>query len=162
MSSDIKLSKAQIFKIIQSGGSFGCWLGNLRKKALTSIAILLDRDNLPGLVSNLTLNAINKFDRKISWKEAVRAGKGFKLFILNEDMNDIIQIIKLLEDSSVLIDRFAELVKDVMKKQEAEFLWDLLAFLATSFVQPVISSVVKGIKGRGVRRAARRFMDKNI
>ena len=37
-------------------------------------------------------------------------------------MNDIIQIIKLLEDSSVLIDRFAELVKDVMKKQEAEFL----------------------------------------
>ena len=36
------------------------------KKALTSIAILLGRDNLPGLVSNLTLNAINKFDRKIS------------------------------------------------------------------------------------------------
>ena len=132
------------------------------KKALTSIAILLGRDNLPGLVSNLTLNAINKFDRKISWKGAVRAGKAFKLFILNEDMNDIIQIIKLLENSSVLIDRFAELVKDEMKKQEAEFLGDLLGLLATSLVPPVISSVVKGIKGRGVRRAARGFMDKNI
>ena len=29
---DIKLSKDQISNIIQSGGSFGSWLGNLRKK----------------------------------------------------------------------------------------------------------------------------------
>ena len=29
MSTDIKLSKTQISKIIQSGGSFGSWLGNL-------------------------------------------------------------------------------------------------------------------------------------
>ena len=35
----MKLSKAQISKMIQSGGSFGSWLGNLGKKALTSIAI---------------------------------------------------------------------------------------------------------------------------
>ena len=58
MSTDIKLSKAQIAKIIQSGGSFGSQLGNLRKKALTNIAISLARDNLPGLVSNLTSSAI--------------------------------------------------------------------------------------------------------
>ena len=32
MSTDIKLSQAQISKIIQSGGSFGSWLGNLEKK----------------------------------------------------------------------------------------------------------------------------------
>ena len=32
MSTDIKLSKAQISKIIQSGGFFGSWLANLRKK----------------------------------------------------------------------------------------------------------------------------------
>ena len=64
MSTDIKLSKAQIFKIIQLGGSFGSWLGNLGKKALTNIAIPLTRDNLPGLVSNLTSSVINKFDKK--------------------------------------------------------------------------------------------------
>ena len=34
MSTCIKLSKAQISKIIQSGGSFGSWLGNLGKKSL--------------------------------------------------------------------------------------------------------------------------------
>ena len=31
MSTDIKLSKTQISKIIQSGGSLACWLGNLGK-----------------------------------------------------------------------------------------------------------------------------------
>ena len=37
-----------------SGGSFGFWLGNLEKKALTIIAIPLARNNLSGLVNNLT------------------------------------------------------------------------------------------------------------
>ena len=94
MSTDIKFSKAQISKIIQSGGSFGSWLGNLGKKALTNIAIPLARENLTGLVRNLTSSAINKFNKKISGKGAVRAGKRFTLFISNEDMNDIIKIIK--------------------------------------------------------------------
>ena len=57
---DIEFSKAQISKIIQSAGSIGSWLGNLLKKALTNIAISWARDNLPGLVSNLTWNAIEK------------------------------------------------------------------------------------------------------
>ena len=64
MSTDIRLSKAQISKTIQSSGSFGSWLGNLGNKALTNNPILLARDNLPGLVSNLTLNTLNKCDRK--------------------------------------------------------------------------------------------------
>ena len=47
MSTDIKFSLAQISKIIQSCVSFGSWLGNLGKEALTNIAIPLARDNLP-------------------------------------------------------------------------------------------------------------------
>ena len=58
---------------------------------LTNVAIPLARNNLPGSVNNLISNAINKFERKISGKGAVRAGKGFTLFISNEDMNDIIR-----------------------------------------------------------------------
>ena len=49
-----KLSKAQISKTIQSGGSFDSWLANLGKRALTNVAIPLARENLPGLVNNLT------------------------------------------------------------------------------------------------------------
>ena len=61
ISRDIKLSKTQISKIIQSAGSFGSWLGNLKEKARTNIAILFRRDNLSELASNLTSDAVNKF-----------------------------------------------------------------------------------------------------
>ena len=75
MSTDIKLSKPQISKIIQSGGSFGSWLVNLDKKVITTFGIPLARDNLPGLVNYLASNAINKFESKISGTGAVRAKK---------------------------------------------------------------------------------------
>ena len=64
VSTDIKLSKAPVSKIIQSGGSFGSWLANLNKKALTNVAIPFARENLAGLVGNLASNAINKFEKK--------------------------------------------------------------------------------------------------
>ena len=84
MSTDIKPSKAQISKIIQLGGYFGFWLGNLRKIALKNIDIPLTRYSLSGLASYLASNPINNFERKISGKGAVTARKGFILFILNE------------------------------------------------------------------------------
>ena len=45
----------------------------LSKESTNKIAVPFARDNLPGLVSNSTANAINKFGRKISGEEAVRA-----------------------------------------------------------------------------------------
>ena len=41
------------------------------------------------ITSNATSNVIDKLGRKISGKTTVRAGKGFTLFISNEDVNDI-------------------------------------------------------------------------
>ena len=101
--------------------------------ALTNIAISLARDNLSELLSNLTLSAINNFDLKLSGKRSVRAGVGFNLFILNEDMNDIIKIIEPLKDSGVLFDGVIETVKHEIKNHEGEFLGALLApLVATS------------------------------
>ena len=57
----MKLSKAQITKITQSVGSLGSWLGNLGKKALKKNYFPLARDDLPGVVSNLTSNVTNNF-----------------------------------------------------------------------------------------------------
>ena len=62
VSTDIKLIKAQIFNP-------------------------LARYIVSRIVSNLTSNAINKFERNIYRK---RSGKGFTLFISNEVMDDII------------------------------------------------------------------------
>ena len=159
MSTGIKLSKTQISKIIQSGGSFGSWFGNLGKKALTNIASHLAREDLPGLVNNLTSNAMNKIERKISGKGAVGAGKGSILFISN---GDIIKIMKLLEDSCALIGGVTETVKYEIKKLKGVFIQALLAPLASSIVQPIISSVVKGISERGVGRAERGYMNKTF
>ena len=77
-------------------------------------------------------------------------------------MNDIIKVIKSLEDSGVLIDGVTETVKHEIKEQEGGLSGALLASLATSLVQPVISSEVKGISERGVRRAERGYMDINF
>ena len=71
-------------------------------------------------------------------------------------MNDIIKIIKSLEDSGVLIHGVNETVKVEMKKQEGGFLGALLALLSSSLVQPV----VKDISGRGLRKARGGYMDK--
>ena len=70
---------------------------------------------MPGLVGNIALNAasnaINKIERITSGKRVARAGKEFTSLIPNEDMDDIIRIIKLLEGSGVLIDGVTETVK---------------------------------------------------
>ena len=77
-------------------------------------------------------------------------------------MTDIIRIIKLLEDSGVLIDGVTETLKREIKNHKTGFFQDLLAPLASLLVQPVISSVVKGIRGKGVRKAGRVYMDKKF
>ena len=77
-------------------------------------------------------------------------------------MNDIIKIIKSLEDLGALIDGVTETVKYEIKKQEGGIFGTLLAPLAASLVQPVVSSVVKGTSGRGVRRAGRGYMVENF
>ena len=48
------------------------------------------------------------------------------------------------------------------KRQEGRFLAALLAPLAASLMQPVFSSVVKGISGRGIRRAEKGYIGKTF
>ena len=52
----------------------------------------------------------------------MRAGKRFNLFISNENMNCIINMIILLVDSGVLMDWVNETVKDEIKIKRANFL----------------------------------------
>ena len=77
-------------------------------------------------------------------------------------MNNIIKIIKSLEDSGVLIDGVTDTVKHEIKKQKGGFIEALLAPLAALLVQLKISSVVNGISRRGLIRAGRRFIDKKV
>ena len=86
-------------------------LGNLAKNVITDLAIPSARDNLSGLVSNLASNAINKIDKNM-WNRSCQSRKRICY------MNDIIKIIKSVEDSNVLTDGITETVKHETKKQE--------------------------------------------
>ena len=69
----------------QSGGFVDKIVGNLGKRALLDLSVLLANNVLPQLANKATLSILDNFERKISGKRAVRVGKGFTLFILNED-----------------------------------------------------------------------------
>ena len=61
MSADIKLSEAQISKIIQSGQFLGKTLGNLGKKVLADLPVPLAKDVLPKLTTKATSFLSDKF-----------------------------------------------------------------------------------------------------
>ena len=63
----------------------------------------------------------------------MRAGKGFTLFISNEDMNDIIKFIKLLEDSGALIDGVTETVNHEIKKTRRWLSWSCVSTTSNFF-----------------------------
>ena len=123
ISTDIKLSKAQISKIIHWGRSFGSWLDNLGKKA----QIVWDK---------------NKRRRRC------QSRKRIYFIILNKNMNDIIKITKSLEDSNLLIDGIAETVKHEVKKQQGGFLRASLVHPVTSSLVKDISG--RGVRRAGI------------
>ena len=81
---DLKLSKAQIFKIIQSGGFLGSLLSKLAG-LLMKVAIPLAKNVLALLGVTAATSAI---DARIQKK--VHGSGATTLIISNEEMNDII------------------------------------------------------------------------
>ena len=77
----------------------------LPKNVLTSIATIAFTSAIDGAIRI-----------KMRGKGVVRTRKGILLVILNEDMNDIIGIIKSSENSGILIDRVSETVKHEIKR----------------------------------------------
>ena len=147
MSTDIQLNKDQLSKIIQLGGFLGKTLdkmmSNIGKKALINLAVPLAKDVLPKLATEATSSVLDKFERKIRVKGAVRAEKGFTLFISNENMDDIIKIVKSLENSGLLIDGATETVEHKTKNQKGRFLGAMMAPMDVSLIAPMASLLIK-------------------
>ena len=66
---------------------------------------------------------------------------------METNLNDIMKIMKSLVDLDVLTDGVTNTVKHGTKQPEGGFFGALLPPLAALLVEPVISSVVKGIIG---------------
>ena len=69
MSTDIKLIKAQLSKIIQSGGFLGNMTGRLSQEALIKFAVSVAKDTLPQLTTRTTSSVIDNFEKN-AWKSS--------------------------------------------------------------------------------------------
>ena len=71
------------------------------------------------------------------------------LIISNDEMKDIIRIVKSLEDSCFLIKGVSEIIQNEVKEQKGVFLCMLLGTLGASLLGNIL--VGKGIKRAGER-----------
>ena len=142
-STDIKLSKTQLSKMIQSGGVLGNLLGKLAGP-LMKVAMPLAKNVLAPL--GLTA-AMFEIDRSIKKK---MLGSGTTLIISNDEMDDILNIVQSLENSGVLLKGVSETIQHEAKEQRGGFLSMLLGTLGASLLGDVLS---KGLSGKGVNRA---------
>ena len=116
MSADLKLSKAQIFKIIQSGRFLGLLLNKLAG-SLMKVEIPLAKNVLALLGITAAASAI---DAGIQKKKKNGSGTT-ALIIANDEMNDIMKIVQALEDSNVLLKRVTKTIKNETKEQKGGF-----------------------------------------
>ena len=139
MATDIKLSKAQIKKLIQSGGFLGKLLSKLAGP-LMKVAIPLAKNVLAPLGLTAAMSAIDgSIQKKIH-------GSGVKLITEQEDMNDIIKIIEALENSGILLKGVTKTIENETKEQRGGFLSMLLGTLGASLLGNLLT-------GKGIMRA---------
>ena len=86
-------------------------------------------------------------------------GDGIKLMIDNEDMNNIMKIIKALAKSGILLDGIGKTIENEVKEQKGVFLSMLLGTLGASLLGNLLTGG-KGIMraGEGITRAGQGIM----
>ena len=151
----IKLSKAQITKVIQSGGFLGSLLSKLAG-LLMKVAVPLAKNILAPLGVTAAASAIDAGIQK-----KIHGSGTATLIISNEEMNHIMKILQSLEDSNILLKRVTKTIEKETKEQKGGFLSMLLGILGASLLENLLSG--KGIvrasyghpskKGKGIVRA---------
>ena len=153
MSTDLKVSKAQISKIIQSGGFLGSLLSKLAGP-LKKVAIPLAKNVLAPLGITAVASTIDA-----GFQKKTHGSGTATLIISNEEMNDIMKIFQALEDSNILLKGVTKAIKNETKEQKGGFLSMLLGTLGASLLGNLLTG--KGIvragsgnkKGKGIVRA---------
>ena len=136
---DIKLSKTQLSKMIQSGGFLENLLGKLAGSVM-KVAMPLAEN---------VLAPLGCFILRLLKKKMLGSG-ATTLIISNDEMDDILKIVKSLENSRVLLKGVSETIQHEAKEQRGGFLGMLLGTLGASLFGDVLS---KGLSRKGVIRA---------
>ena len=154
LSTDIKLTKTQLSKIVQSEGFLGRLLGPLFKTGLTLISNVI-KPLAKSVLIPLGLTAAASAADMGMHKKILGSGNMTTLIISNDEIEDFIKTVKSLEDSSLLLKGVAETVKNEVKEQKGGFLSMLLGTLGAGLLGNLLTG--KGIyragKGKEIKRA---------
>ena len=123
---DIKFSKAQLSKMIQSGGLLGKLLGPLLKTGLPLMKSVITPLAKSALIP-LGLTAVASGN-------LLGSGNNTTLIISNKDMDDLIKIATSLGESGLLLKGITESVQNEIKEQKGGFLSMLLGTLEASLL----------------------------
>ena len=146
---DIKLSKTQLSKMIQSGGFLGNLLGLLLRSGLPLIKSVIK------LLANSVLIPLRltaaAADAGIH-KKILGSGhnNNTTLIISNDATDDILKVVKSLEDSGVLLKGVSETIQNEAKEKRGGFLSMLLGTLGASLLGDLLT---KNLSGKWVIRA---------
>ena len=146
-SADIKLSKTQLSKMTQSGGFLGRLLGPLLKTGLPLIKNVIKPSAKSVLIPLGLTAAASAVDAGIH-RKILGSGNMTTLVISNNEIEDIIQIVKSLEDFGLLVEGVTETVQNEVKEQKGRFLSMLLGTLGASLLGNLLT-------GKGIYRAGK-------
>ena len=136
-SANMKLSKTQLSKMIQSGGFLGKLLGPLLKAGLPLISNVI-KPLLKSVLIPLGLTAATSAaDAGIHKK--ILGSVNTTLIVSNSDMEDLIEIVKSLKDSGLLLQGVTESVQNEVKEQKGGFLSALLGTLGASLLRNLLA-----------------------
>ena len=147
MSTDIKLSKVQINKIIKEGGNFGRLLMSFLPK-LIEPAFSLGKNILAAL--GLSAAVPSATDAAIQKK--MYGSGNTTLTISDNDVDGLIKIVTALEEHYILLKGATKTIKNETKKQEGGFLSMLPGTLGASLLGNLLTG--KGLyrTGQGMYR----------
>ena len=160
LSTDIKLYKTQISKIIQSGGFLGLLLNKIAGTLMKAV-VPLAKNILAPLVITAPASAI---DAGIQNK--VHSSGTTTLIISNEEMNYIMKIVQALEDFNILLKGIAKAIENETKEEKERFLGMLLGTLGAGFLENMLTGkrILRGgygnIQGKGILRPVYRSKKK--
>ena len=161
LSTDIKLSKTQLSKMMQSGGFLGILLGPWLKTGLPLIKNII-KPLAKSVLIPLGLSAAASAADSGIHKRILGSGSRHSssvshttLIISNDELEDITKIVKSLEDSGLLLEGVTKTVQNEVKEQKGGFLSMSLGALGASLLGNLLTG--KGIyragKGKGINRA---------
>ena len=151
LSTDIKLSKTQISKMIQSGGFLGRLLGPLLKTGLPLIKNVIKPLAKSVLISLELTAAASAADAAIH-KKILRSETAI-LIISNYEMKGVIRIVDSLKDSDLFLKGVSETIHNEAKEQKGGLFSMLSDTLGTSLLRHFLTGWAINRAGEGVVRA---------